>query len=1123
MQTTSIETSYAQPERSRREEEARSLLASEPNELVRRYLTVCSLYQDDLADRLHLEEDNQRLREENAEQFEELTQRATYIAELEGKLTTTTIAAIGMVHELAQPKQTCTHCQQLEERYGCSINDLLGTTAKMVPLAAYLKVQQERDHWKQEAEAQTIAGLTLADLRAIWRTKQLNTTQKLALPFFVEALQNSHQPLDQEGRRRINCGTIADQIGTDASTISRVAQFCKTQLPHLFDIESHPEHVPGVKKPVDRIYGKEKDPTILKRPNDIIPLQPRNQGGDRYTGLRCNKCESERYEVIRKTKTTDVFHCLECDHRTVLNESEKVQVLHIQGGTPDGTPTTNKKQLVFYSDQGEDEKILTSEANNLQAVITSEGGQDATEHLTDDNQMAAQLLLECAGMEQAHILMMEEGEDKYKFRDGPLTLQMLLAHLEGRYTYGASLEYPDGTTRMTLRDADSVADIEVLRDAARRLAEAGYSPLLEYSPVPARDGKMRRVHLILIYSDLVNAEAALRREQEIVPELEQIREYWPNPRAHQRVRLPGGRYTRPGYGQWCELFGVEGESASDGAAARLLLASITPASLVPALPVIIDSLAPTVLATPQVDHQGEPSTSEDVHQGDSLAPTSVVGQQELTQGERAGGLQDDQSKCDGGIPRWCLERAGLAGDVREPEVDTYWANRYGSVATTTYYFAVMPGYAAGEYNKEHPLEEVHPLESNGMAMSPNGPERTASTSYHKDRFYDHSLHGRRPDGTRDSGDALELASKVKNTSKPELLSMTTSQIARKATNEMEAAARAGQPLPTWLEYPVCIITRAGRRRYAKLLAEAIRVPVDHPQTEEQNGQRRAADKLGEGSNLLQEYAGDRTGVSASAREDHRGSETDHSSRAVVRPVSDRRDMEDAGSHAGDGVGELCGESGEDHRGAESNDRLADTSHTDTWSREPAASQPDKEDGSGHSHAAASLEQITEEEEAETVETVGIPPYEPLPEISEGTELASQRFNVACNLLAELGECGLELQCLANGLHAIKQVAQGSKATGEKSEEWEQTIKQYYSELVDILGETPSPVDVPEESSAPSCESAGQVEASHKIGTCAACGSTRWFPHPELEYFCAKCYEPIAYTRAIKARRSNPFS
>jgi hypothetical protein len=155
-----------------------------------------------------------------------------------------------------------------------------------------------------------------------------------------------------------------------------------------------------------------------------------------------------------------------------------------------------------------------------------------------------------------------------------------------------------------------------------------------------------------------------------------------------------------------------------------------------------------------------------------------------------------------------------------PEVDAVWIQKYGPVETTTLYFAVMPNYAAECYNREHSLEEIHPCERNGMALSPNGSERTASTSYHNGRFYDHSQHGRRADGTRESGDSLELASKVQETPKPELFRMSTGQIVAKARAHLEAAARSDQSLPDWLEYPICIITPAGRRYYERLLKEA---------------------------------------------------------------------------------------------------------------------------------------------------------------------------------------------------------------------------------------------------------------------------------------------------------------
>jgi hypothetical protein len=158
-----------------------------------------------------------------------------------------------------------------------------------------------------------------------------------------------------------------------------------------------------------------------------------------------------------------------------------------------------------------------------------------------------------------------------------------------------------------------------------------------------------------------------------------------------------------------------------------------------------------------------------------------------------------------------------------PKVDAQWERNYGKVEKTTCWFAIMPEVAARWFNERHSLEEIRPRETNGMALSPNGNERTASTNYRNtpdgERYTDHSTHGRRSDGTRDSGDALELAAKVEGTSKSAFLSGVICEMIREGKAALESAAAAGQPLSPWFEEPDCIITPAGRRKYAELLLQ----------------------------------------------------------------------------------------------------------------------------------------------------------------------------------------------------------------------------------------------------------------------------------------------------------------
>jgi len=161
-----------------------------------------------------------------------------------------------------------------------------------------------------------------------------------------------------------------------------------------------------------------------------------------------------------------------------------------------------------------------------------------------------------------------------------------------------------------------------------------------------------------------------------------------------------------------------------------------------------------------------------------------------------------------------------------PVVDAIWQGNYGDVQTTKLWFAIVEDYSATWFNGHHSLDEIRPRERNGMALSPNGEERSASTGYHMtpdgERYTDFSTHGCLPDGHHDSGDALELAMKVWDRSKSSILAETTREIISKARAEMEAAARNGELPPSW----VCeLMTPAGWRRYDDLRASTSQSPA----------------------------------------------------------------------------------------------------------------------------------------------------------------------------------------------------------------------------------------------------------------------------------------------------------
>ncbi len=422
---------------------------------------------------------------------------------------------------------------------------------------------------------------------------------------------------------------------------------------------------------------------------------------------------------------------------------------------------------------------------------------------------AATLLAEIAGPEPGHIEMSPRGPKKYYDVKRAISEQDARAHLKGWKTKGAYLRRPNGMTRALCYDADNAQDWEHLLDAARLLAEAGYLPIVEDSPA-GRGG-----HLWIIYTRMVSAVAAHQHLVQAAPMLQHIKECWPGP-GPNKVRLPGGKYIKPSFAAWCKLHDAHGvRIAEDGqGAARVLLTYQTPADLVPASPgadsvgqtselaALPNDVAQHVVSAPLVAEQPTHETTccrTPIEHPSAPAPLPNV--------------QDEKRNVQP------LRNAPFPYTL--PKVDAQWEARYGKVETTLLWFAIIEEYAAAWFNEHHRLEEIRPRERNHMALSPNGNERTASTSYRDtpqgERYTDHSIHGRRPDGTRDSGDALELASKVWGMSKADILRETTKEITSQARAELESAASAGQPPPLWLEEPACIITPAGRRKYAQLL------------------------------------------------------------------------------------------------------------------------------------------------------------------------------------------------------------------------------------------------------------------------------------------------------------------
>src|SRR5579884_2159386 len=409
-------------------------------------------------------------------------------------------------------------------------------------LVAALKRAQERNreleafiHWEDE----------------LFANPYLSGNHKLELRATRRAVERA-QTHDEEGRARINLSTLAHHIGVSPDTMSRGLKLLKA----CGVIASH-SLKPEVQE--DGTYQTRHyirlDEQRLQHPRDIQPPQPRNHGGNRYR----------------------------CQQESVIEESERDQ-------EPENDTAQSQDQGKNFPLPGSnlpDTLKPVSPPCAAQGAPADDGPRSAGEESEqatdqDDLQAAACLLLALAGESADHIEMSQRGEKKYYTVDRPLTLPDLLDHLRGGKARGALCSRPDGTTRALCWDADDAPRWALLSQAARQLAQAGYRPLLEPSPA-GRGG-----HLWIIYDGLVDARAARHHAHQLAPRLADLREYWPGPQEARRwnkVRLPGGKYARPGVTVWCQLISVaDGEVATDGSsAARLLLSHQTPVSLVPAI------------------------------------------------------------------------------------------------------------------------------------------------------------------------------------------------------------------------------------------------------------------------------------------------------------------------------------------------------------------------------------------------------------------------------------------------------------------------------------------------------------------------------------------------------------
>jgi hypothetical protein len=290
--------------------------------------------------------------------------------------------------------------------------------------------------------------------------------------------------------------------------------------------------------------------------------------------------------------------------------------------------------------------------------------------------------------------------------------------------------HPDGTTRASIYDADTPQSVEIVKEAARLLQAAGYRPLIELSPV----GK---AHLVIIYTEHVNARAAYSYECQLAPELENIKEYWPSS-SRNKARLPAGKYVRPSIAGWCKLYDAHGqEIAKDGrSAARILLEYQNPASIVPPQPELCSS-------EPPLRAQSQEYTRRNVK-----------------------GNAHYHAKCNDN----CL------------------------------WVVFTPQQLIDRFNQQYSIEDLVAYEHNGMILADWRGERTASVGVTKDgqHWVDFGASARRSDGKQDGGDAFELYVRKSGRAKDEVLRELGQVLNREASRELLRAARARQAPAGWV-------------------------------------------------------------------------------------------------------------------------------------------------------------------------------------------------------------------------------------------------------------------------------------------------------------------------------------
>jgi len=391
---------------------------------------------------------------------------------------------------------------------------------------------------------------------------------------------------DENGLVRLPIEEIGERIGMSGSSASRyVANMAER-------FKARIESVPYTTKKGQKrtlTYVDPSDPLWIA-PWDV-ELPEENERTINGNDKRCPVCDTNNLRSKKRTITSqEIQECLCCGYRKVhkvIQDNEPLESMTYvpeKKGPQAGEPSESAEQV-----EAEQEKAQTSASaydpitGGASSEVEPKSSPAWRAFLTPWLEKRIGERIICATGE------LEQGK-KYFYKPEDYQAD-IAAYLAGdpEHIYGSRLRRSDGTTWVLAFDFDDKQPEHDTNhtDYMMRLANAGAAPLY----FPRRPG---RGHLEIHFSLPVDPQAACTWAIDIVPELAQVECFpcmgnqalsWP---LYQRI---GDQVTecsveamspaKPG-----KLYACKGVQSDPERLAQLVIRCVTPASLVPAIPIV---------------------------------------------------------------------------------------------------------------------------------------------------------------------------------------------------------------------------------------------------------------------------------------------------------------------------------------------------------------------------------------------------------------------------------------------------------------------------------------------------------------------------------------------------------